>query len=624
MSRDGLLQATTEHEGRAATLARTLAGSDPTMVRSPRATVTPSSTRGRGKRALEVLRGLADVNALVEEGVLGQGGMGVVMLARQVALDRQVAVKTLKPGVAREEDVEALLSEAWLTGALEHPGILPVYALTRRADGQPALVMKRIEGRTWARLLDDAEALAAVAPGRSPLEAHVRIVIQVCNALHFAHSRGVVHRDLKPDNVMVGAFGEVYLVDWGIATEPGPSAQLAGTPAYMAPEMLGEGGVISARTDVYLLGAVLHEVVTGRPPHGGEGLQAVLQSVLASRPALPPEAPAELAELLTRCLSADPAQRPASALEVRLALEAFLEHQGSRELSTQSEARLEALLAALADARAAATTVAALFSQCRFGFQQALRSWPENVTARRGLERALVAMVRHELRQGTARAAQGLLAELAAPPADLAAEVASALARDAAREAEVALLQDLARKNDPRTGEVRRLVTALVLISMWVVSPLIGHFVAGGLGPLENLAPLPVAVLSTLALIIAKLRAPKEHHTTLNTQLARLLLFTMPFQALMHVALYTFEVDLGVRQVPLLLGYWAFVASLATILFERRIWPTPLAYWLSAAGALAWPQWRYLFGVAGNLGLFLNILVLLLKQRRAAARGVGG
>ena len=148
--------------------------------------------------------------------------------------------------------------------------MVPVYDLGLDESGAPFIVMKHNEGDHWLKLLGDDEALKKHAPGRERLDAHLAILVQVCNAVHFAHSRGVIHRDLKPENVMVGSFGEVYLVDWGVATKPGPVTQIAGTPAYMAPEMLGgDGAEISPRTDVYLLGAVLYEILAGRAPHTG-------------------------------------------------------------------------------------------------------------------------------------------------------------------------------------------------------------------------------------------------------------------------------------------------------------------------------------------------------------------
>ena len=259
-----------EKPNQAAERVLTLSGDANTVVRNPNSTVAPPREDARsGARVLELLQRLArPPPAVEEETLLGQGGMGVVHLATQLPLGRKVAVKRLQPAHTSLEDIESLLSESWLSGSLEHPNIIPIYDLGLDAAGLPVLVMKRIEGLSWGTLLRDPDAMSRHAPGRSPLEANLRILMQVCNALHYAHARGVVHRDVKPDNVMVGSFGEVYLVDWGIAAPPGPSRQLAGTPVYMAPEMLGgDHAVISAQTDVYLLGSVLCELLTGQPPH---------------------------------------------------------------------------------------------------------------------------------------------------------------------------------------------------------------------------------------------------------------------------------------------------------------------------------------------------------------------
>ena len=144
--------------------------------------------------------------------------------------------------------IEALLREAVITGALEHPNIVPVHMLGRDEDGHPVLVMKRIQGQLWSELL-----------GKASLDRHLEILKDICNALHYAHSRGVVHLDLKTQNVLIGEFGEVSLLDWGIArrlSDPAPGVML-GTPAYMASEMVS-GEKLTPLTDVYLLGSTLH------------------------------------------------------------------------------------------------------------------------------------------------------------------------------------------------------------------------------------------------------------------------------------------------------------------------------------------------------------------------------
>jgi serine/threonine-protein kinase len=349
----------------------------------------------------------------------------VVKLARQVSLDRRVAVKSLK-GAPSPDEIEALLGEPWLAGGLEHPGILPIYAVSLDPDGRPQVVMKRIEGVTGSKLLSGEADRASYAPARTALESHLKIALQVCNAVHFAHSRGVIHRDLKPDNVMVGGFGEVYVVDWGIATAPGPSNQLAGTPAYMSPEMLGNGAEISSATDVYLLGSVLSEVLSGKAPHHGRSAQEIFSSVLSSTPALPPDAPVELVDLVRRCMARNPADRPKSALEVRQAIERFLEHQGSLELVEQSELRAAELPHVLAEAAPDPIRVSRLFSECRFGLEQALRVWPENDAARTSLFRLTTQQVRYELAHGSLRQTQTLLAQLSPPPEELVTALAQA------------------------------------------------------------------------------------------------------------------------------------------------------------------------------------------------------
>ncbi|MBL8953031.1 MAG: serine/threonine protein kinase, partial [Myxococcaceae bacterium] len=466
-----------------------------TLTREPRNTITPPrpDTTG-GARVLELLLGLGrPPPAVVEEAALGSGGMSVVRLATQETLGRKVAVKRLSPERDSPRDVEALLAEAWLSGSLEHPNIAPVYDLGLDASGRPVLVMKRIEGQSWATLLREPEALAAHAPGRAPLETHLRILIQVCNALHYAHARDVVHRDVKPTNVMVGNFGEVYLLDWGIATRPGPEPELAGTPVYMAPEMLGgERAVISPLTDVYLLGAVLCEVLTGRAPHASVNFDEVVASVRSPKLDFPPEAPEELVALARQCLSTEPSSRPQSARDVRVALEDHLAHAGSLELTRQAEARLRELEALLAMPSPEPRAVFGLFSQCRFGFQQALRDWAGNARARQGLETTVKAMVQLELKSGSARTARALLAELTHVELALQAQVEAAEAEESARVARLAALE---RSVDPRTGGAARMLTVVWLAIGWVISPLLAEQLVARWPAAESLLYVPFAAL---------------------------------------------------------------------------------------------------------------------------------
>ena len=274
-------------------------------------------------------------------GLLGQGGMGRVDLAIQRVFDRTVAVKRVRPDQLGTGESAALIREARITGSLEHPNIVPAYALGRSDDG-PMLVMKRVQGVPWSTLIYHDDHTAWRDHHGDRLGRHLEILMQVCNGIELAHRRGVVHRDLKPDNIMVGDLGEVYVLDWGVAAhlEDPPNYNIAGTPSYMAHEMLNGSFNLSARTDVYLLGGLLHEVLVHAPRHPGTALLDVLVLVFESAPfAYDGTVPRELAEICNRATAHNAADRFESALAFRAALAQFLEHRGSLDLCTQGEDR---------------------------------------------------------------------------------------------------------------------------------------------------------------------------------------------------------------------------------------------------------------------------------------------
>jgi eukaryotic-like serine/threonine-protein kinase len=401
-------------------------------------------------------------------GLLGEGGMGRVALARQRSLDREVAVKSVRPDRLHPGTVEALLREARIAGSLEHPNIVPVHALLGD-PGNPLLVMKRVEGVSWRELIAAPEHPAWSGFPGDRLSRHLEILRQVCNAVAFAHSRGVVHRDLKPQNVMLGEYGEVYVVDWGVALRPGQSAldAIVGTPAYMAPEMLRGGAGVSPRTDVYLLGATLHEILTGAPPHQGGSIKETLLSAYHSRPReYGPAVPAELGEICNRALHQEPAARFEGAAELGQVLSDFLRRRGSVELSGEATRRLGELRGLLARATAEAEGVAIrkLFVECRFGFQQALRVWPENPGAREGTREGLELMIGYELAQRNLSAAEALLAELPAPPPALLSSL-EGLRRQLAEEDEAReRLRRLEHDFDQKVSSRQRALVAAALI----------------------------------------------------------------------------------------------------------------------------------------------------------------
>lgn len=379
----------------------------------------------------------ADIQVL---GPLAEGGMGRIDLALQRALDREVAIKRVRPDRSTPSAIRALLDEARLTGALEHPSIIPVHTLGLDELGDPVLVMKRVEGVSWRELIRQPDHPAWGDHREDRLGRHLDILIQVCNAVHFAHSRGIIHRDLKTENVMLGAFGEIYVLDWGIASRLGaPRANvIAGTPAFMAPEMLDLNAPLTVQTDVYLLGGMLHQALTGRHRHTGGSTAEVLAAARTSAPPVyGPEIPSELAELCIRATARDPAERPADALVFQQALIDYKRHRGSVALSDLAHQTLQGLDEAIDRQRRALAqgedeaeldsqraAIRRLAAEATFGFRQALRQWPENRPATRGLEACLLRSAEFELDERNVFAATTLLADLGSKAPQLQARLA--------------------------------------------------------------------------------------------------------------------------------------------------------------------------------------------------------
>lgn len=185
---------------------------------------------------------------------LGRGGMGVVWAATDLTLNREVAIKVLPAYESREESARSLGDEALILAQLEHPGIVPIHDFGRLPDGHVFYAMKLIRGERLDRYLERAEL---------PLQERLRLFERFCEPVAFAHARGVIHGDLKPANVMIGRFGEVLVLDWGLAHEPAittaASRPRGGTPGYMAPEQ-ERGAATDPRADVHALGAILRDL----------------------------------------------------------------------------------------------------------------------------------------------------------------------------------------------------------------------------------------------------------------------------------------------------------------------------------------------------------------------------
>ncbi len=295
---------------------------------------------------------------------IARGGMGEIVRALDTQIGREVAIKRLPPmtGSRSEEWRQRFLREARVQALLEHPSVVPVYDLGFGAGGQPYFSMKRVLGETLHEVVERSSP-EDLRRSRNRL---LRAFVTVCLALHFAHEHGVVHRDLKPDNVMIGPHGEVYVLDWGVAkileiTRTGAATAIplpgdetlpgeaVGTPGYMSPEQaLGLGDDVDGRSDVFSLGAILFELLTGQ--HFFEGAhpqQLLAQTIDPDRRKRAPRAdvPPELQAVIDRATSYDHAVRHQSALALAQDVERYLD--GDRD----EEHRARLVKAAVAEAR---------------------------------------------------------------------------------------------------------------------------------------------------------------------------------------------------------------------------------------------------------------------------------
>jgi serine/threonine-protein kinase len=289
-------------------------------------------------------------------GPIGAGGMAEIRVARDEVLDRNVAIKILHADRRRDAAaIRRFVQEAKITGALDHPNIVPVHGLHLDPDGEASFTMKLVHGRTLKELLEDVRdmhesdrPLDETHSLRGRLEAFAR----VCDAVEYAHRKGVVHRDLKPSNIMIGNFGEIYVMDWGIAKlvgRPDDVAELreelgldeelmvartahgtvVGTPAYMAPEQ-ARGEEVDARSDVCALGTILYELVTlHRMTQGETGSEVIANVATGKRRAIPrfvfgERLDSELAAIITKATALEPTDRYASARKLATDIRRFL------------------------------------------------------------------------------------------------------------------------------------------------------------------------------------------------------------------------------------------------------------------------------------------------------------
>jgi len=334
--------------------------------------------------------------------VIGEGGMGVVYNARQVSLDREVALKILKDvgGRSREAIESSFTSEAIVTGDLDHPNIVPVHTLGHDAQGKAFYTMKKVSGRSWKDGM-----------GEMSLDENLEVLLRVCDAVAFAHARGIIHRDLKPDNVMLGDFGEVVVMDWGLAASVAPGSKIekhgaaisfGGTPAYMAPEMaVDRRDQVGTCSDVYLLGGILYRIVTGLSPHRAETPVECIVAAAQNR-IEPTDKEGELIEIALKAMSAKPEDRYQNVDALQSALRDYRAHSQSIRLSEDAE-RLHKGACESRDYDE--------FARAIFGFEAAISLWADNQEARKGLTQGRIDYAQNAYQKGDFDLALSLLDE---------------------------------------------------------------------------------------------------------------------------------------------------------------------------------------------------------------------
>jgi serine/threonine protein kinase len=295
------------------------------------------------------------------DNVLGRGGMGEVFSARDDRIGRSVAIKRLRVENPSADVVARFVREARIQGRLEHPAVVPVHEL-HDEGGQPFFVMKQLTGITLADLIPKLIVGDRAALERFTRQRLLHAFAEVCLAIEFAHTRGVIHRDLKPANVALGDFGEVYVLDWGIARVTGEDSRsgftdihtavdtdtaagaILGTPGYISPEQIRGDDDLDGRADVYALGCILFEILTLQPlhPRGQAGVTSALAGIEArpSARATDREIPPELDAICVAATAYDRADRTATPRAVGEAVQRYLD--GNRDLAMRRQlARIE-------------------------------------------------------------------------------------------------------------------------------------------------------------------------------------------------------------------------------------------------------------------------------------------
>ena len=394
-------------------------------------------------------------------GNLGEGGMGEVLLVREACPRREVALKIAKD--KKLHFMRAIKHEAMIMGSLEHPNIIPVHRVMDSEEHGLCMLMKKVDGKSLDECSDSFGDVVWLRSG-------IQILIQVCYALEYAHNQGIIHRDIKPENIMMGSFGEVYLLDWGTALDVSDlhRAQKAilGTPAYMAPEMLtGNPSLIKPHTDVYLLGATLHEMLTGEKKHTGSNMEEILTSIRISPPfeyAL--DVPEQLGALVNHSCALNPSQRIETVQSFREGLERYLEQKEGYRIFEEAQKS-----AALFKKESAVDIRLGHFFTARFGFEQALRIIPNHTESQEALEALLYQMIDWQIEREQLGMAKGIYQTLQNPCAKLQERIKNAIEEQESKDKKQIEMERVAREQDKSQSQRERRILTISVSTICIV-----------------------------------------------------------------------------------------------------------------------------------------------------------
>ncbi|WP_372365261.1 protein kinase [Candidatus Uabimicrobium sp. HlEnr_7] len=347
---------------------------------------------------------------------IARGGMGIVFKGKQVSLQREVAIKKIKDTGEDSIKKDKFISESLITAYLDHPNIVPVYDLGKNKNEEVFLAMKLVGGTEWKNLLNPETKEEEELSDKYDIKAHLSILINVCNAIAYAHSKQIIHNDLKPSNVMVGEFGEVLVMDWGIAVDIRTKEERSaialhrsmvkspmGTPHYMPWELAeGSGKDIGPWTDVYLLGGILCHILTKKPPHMGGIVEALVSAVTGKLPTFPSDIPKELQQICHKALSKEITERYQNVGDFKSAIESYLQHSESLVISEKARKILNKCLEVKQQllTESERNDLYTKFAQAVSGFDQALDLWKENEEAINGQKEARLSYANVALENG--------------------------------------------------------------------------------------------------------------------------------------------------------------------------------------------------------------------------------